>query len=734
VSTYATAEKQATTAQRAVEGLRFGFGRELPLILQSEAAECGLASLAMVAGYHGYVTDMASLRARFSVSLKGVTAKTVIEMGAALHLAGRALRLELEHLPELKLPCILHWEMCHFVVLKKVLPNGAGIVIHDPATGETRVSIDDVSNRFSGVALEFTPTESFQAKQEKKSIRLAQMMGRVSGLKRSLSQILLLAVSLEVFALVTPLFMQWVVDSAVVSADRGLLSLLAVGFGLLVVVQTVISVVRSWVVLYMASHLNLQWMANVFTHLIRLPVSYFEKRHLGDVVSRFHSIESIQKTLTTSFVEAIVDGVMALAMLGVMLYYSVWLSLVVLVSLAIYAVLRWAFYGPLKRATEEHLVMAAKEQTLFMESVQGVQSIKLFNHEHERRARWLNAVVDSMNRLLTTQKLSISLHGVQSLLSGIENVLVVWIAAGLVMDRAFSVGMLFAFVSYKTTFSQRLNSLIDKFVDLQMLRVQGERLADIVLAEPESHEPGKSRKAPEDATLEVRGLWFRYADGEPWVLQDVNITFRAGESAAVTGASGCGKTTLVKLMLGLLEPTRGEILLGGVPIKHLGTRGYRKLIGAVMQDDHLLSGTLLDNISFFDQKLRMDRVLTCSQLAAIHEEIEQMPMGYNTLVGDMGTSLSGGQKQRVMLARALYKKPRVLFLDEATSHLDTTRESLINDAVKKLPITRVIVAHRPETIRSAQRVIVLENGSVAKDFSAVADSRVTAFPTERSRA
>lgn len=718
---------KATTALKATERLSFGLSHELPMLLQSEAAECGLASLGMVAGFHGYRTDLASLRARFEVSLKGVTAQTIIEMAEQMDLAGRALRLELEELDQLKMPCILHWEMCHFVVLKKVLPGGAGIVIHDPAVGEVRVPMEDVSRRFSGVALEFTPTERFKPKVDKKQLSLVQMMGKVSGLKRSLLQIMLLALSLEVFALVTPLFMQWVVDSAIVSGDKGLLSVLALGFGLLVVVQTVVSLVRSWVVLYMASHLNLQWMSNVFTHMVRLPVSFFEKRHLGDVVSRFKSIETIQKTLTTDFVEAIVDGVMAIAMFGVMLYYSVTLTLVVAASLGLYALLRWAFYAPLKRATEEHLVMDAKENTLFIESVQGIQSIKLFNHEHDRRARWLNAVVDSMNRMLATQKLSISLHGAQTVITGLENVVVVWIAATMAMNNQFSVGMLFAFISYKTTFAQRLNSLIDKFVDLQMLRVQGDRLADIVLAEPEAHESGKARhKAPEDTSLEVRNLSFRYSDAEPWVLKDLNITFRAGESVAVTGASGCGKTTLVKLLLGLLKPTEGEILLGGVPIDHLGTKTYRKLIGAVMQDDQLLSGSLVDTISFFDHRLNIDRVYACAQMAAIHEEIESMPMSYNSLVGDMGTSLSGGQKQRVLLARALYKKPKVLLLDEATSHLDTARESLINDAVKKLSITRILVAHRPETIRSAQRVVVLENGSVVKDLSTVKEVKAVA--------
>jgi len=709
-TTAAQPAQRSHPARLVTDRLHFAWEAQLPVILQTEAAECGLACLAMVAGYHGHRVDLVSLRQRFSMSLKGASLKTVMGIATAMQLTPRALKLDLDHLKQLKVPCLLHWDMKHFVVLRRALDDV--VEIHDPARGLVKLSLAEVSSHFSGVALELTPTVKFEKREETQTLRLREMMGRVTGLKRSLGQILLLAAALEVFALVAPFFMQWVIDFAIVSVDRNLLTVLALGFGLLAIVQTLIGLVRSYVVLYMSTHVNLQWVANVFSHLMHLPVSYFEKRHLGDVVSRFRSIDIIQKSLTTSFVEALVDGVMAVAMLVVMAYYSILLCAVVVVAIAVYGLLRWLSYGPLRRATEDQIVLQANEQTLFLESVRGVQAIKLFRHEADRTGRWLNAVVDAMNKVLTTQKLNIGVQGAHQILSALENILVVSIGARLVMDSQFTVGMLTAFISYKTTFAQRLHSLIDKVVELIMLKVQGERLADIVLTEPEPEALGLL--PPDDMTLKLSDVWFRYSESDPWVLQGVDLTINSGESVAIVGGSGCGKTTLLKLMLGLLTPSKGEISLGGVSIATLGPSGYRPLIGAVMQDDLLLAGTLMENISFFDHQTDMQRVAGCAHMASIHDDILAMPMNYNTLVGDMGSSLSGGQKQRVLLARALYKNPKLLFLDEATSHLDAHRESLINDAVKQLPLTRIIVAHRPTTISAADRVVELNGGRVVR--------------------
>ena len=695
-----------------IERLHFGARRRLPLFLQTEAAECGLASLGMIAWFHGHRIDLAGLRRRFTVSLKGATLAYLMQVASRLHMAPRPLRLELEELARLRMPCLLHWDLNHFVVLKSVDARGA--VIHDPAYGVRRLALAEVSRHFTGIALEVLPTTQFREADERRRLHLRDLTGTLSGLKRSLAQVLVLALALQAISIVSPFYMQWVVDGAVVAGDRDLLTVLGIGFLLLAVTQVALTALRSWIVLYLSTTLNLQWLANVFSHLLRLPVSYFEKRHLGDVVSRFGAVNAIQRTLTSSFVEAILDGLMAAATLAMMVVYSATLAAVAIAAVACYGILRWIFYQPLRRATEEQIVHSARQQSHFLETVRGVQSIKLFGRQDERRSRWLNLVVESTNQDLATQKLGLGFRAANGLVFGVERIAVVWLGALLVLDSTFSVGMLFAFMSYKDQFSARIGGLIDKMIDLRMLGLQGERLADIVLTPPEEDAPATVADAI-DASLEVNAVSFRYSDTEPLVL--VNCSFRVapGESVAIVGPSGCGKTTLLKLMLGLLAPTDGKVLAGGIDIQKLGIDRYRRLVGTVMQDDQLFAGSIGDNISFFDPAPHQVAIEQFARTAAVHDDIHAMPMGYHTLIGDMGAALSGGQKQRILLARALYKQPRILFLDEATSALDVQKERAVNEAIRSLHLTRIIIAHRPETIASADRVIVLQGGRVAQD-------------------
>ena len=699
-------------------GLNWGFGgRRMPMIMQTEAAECGLACLGMVASHHGLVTDLAVMRKRFSLSLKGLTAADLVRMAGQLMLAPRALRAELSHLPQLVAPCILHWDLNHFVVLREVKRGVA--VIHDPARGVRRMPMTEVSRHFTGIAIELTPQADFVPRVEVQTVSIRQLIGGVSGLKRSLLQIFTLALALEGFMLLAPFYLQWVVDGVLVSADRDLLVTLGIGFGLLVLIQVATSAIRSWAVLHLSATLNLQWLANVFAHLMQLPVAWFEKRHTGDVMSRFGAIQKIQQTLTTSFIEAVLDGLLVIVTLAMMAVYSLTLSAIALSSVAVYAVLRAAFFRPLRDATEESIIFEAKRSSHFLESLRGVQSIKLFNRQEDRQARFMNHVVDAMNATIATHQLDLVLHVLHKLLFGLERVAIVWIGALLVLDRSFSVGMLFAFIAYKEQFVQRVSALIDKWVELRMLRLQGERLADIVLTAPEPQALLASPPSDLPARIELIDVSFAYSDAEAPVLRSLSLVIEPGESVAIVGPSGCGKTTLLKLLLGIHAPQSGEIKIGCVALSKLGLRAWREMIGTVMQDDQLFAGSIADNISFFDAAPDAAWIVQCAQCAAMHEEIQAMPMGYETLIGDMGASISGGQKQRVLLARALYKRPKILFLDEATSALDVDREREVNHAIKQLELTRIIVAHRPETIASAQRVIVLSDGHVAQDFRSV---------------
>ena len=668
----------------------------------------------MVASYWGHQIDIPSMRRRFSVSMKGVNLKGLMAMAGGMSLQTRPLKLDLQHLPELKLPCVLHWDLNHFVVLKSI--SAKHLVVHDPAVGERRLPMEEFAKHFTGIALELTPTAKFEAKEERQQFSLVSLMGRVVGLRRGLLQLLALGLVLQVCVLVAPFYMQWIVDEAVLAADRDLITVLGCGFLLLALLQTAIGAVRSWVTTVLATSLNLQWLGNAFSHLMKLPLHYFEKRHTGDIVSRFGSIQQMQASLTTQFVEGVIDGVLVLGTLIMMLMYSRTLAAVAGVAVLLYALLRWAMFRPLRDANSEQIIHAAKQQSHLIETVRGMQSIRLFGRSEERRSGWMNSLTDEFNAQLRIAKLSVSYQTANTLLFSGERVIVIWLAALAVINNEFSVGMLFAFISYKDQFSQRMASLIDKLFELRMIRLHGERLADIVLTEAErddeASEIGVSNIMP---SIEIKNLSFRYSESEPEIIRELNLSIPAGQCVAITGQSGCGKTTLMKLLLGLLTPTAGEIRIGGTPLGTLGMENYRGMLGTVMQDDTLFAGSIADNIAFFDPMIDMQRVYQCAELAAIAPEIATMPMAFNTLVGDIGTGLSGGQKQRILLARSLYKNPMILVLDEATSHLDVWNEQAVNQAIQKIPLTRIIVAHRPETISMAERVVVLHNGQVAQD-------------------
>ena len=643
----------------------------------------------MLANFHGQALDVSDLRRALGLSSKGMTLRELMGAAARLELAGRALRLSSDELPQLQLPCMLHWDLNHFVVLAKV--GRKTVTVLDPAVGERRLTHAELSNHFTGVALELTPTAEFKALAPAPRLSLAALTGKVTGLWRSLTQILCVAVVLELFAIVAPLLQQMVVDDVLTSGDRDMLTVLVLGFGLLLVVQTLIGLARSWMVIILGQTLSLQWLSNVFAHLIRLPVGFFERRHLGDITSRFGAVHDIQRTLTHAAVEAVLDGLMAVAALVMMLVYAPVLAAVTVGAVLLYGVLRWAAYRPFRNAAAERLVVAAKENTHFLETLRAMTPLKLFGREQERRARWQNLIVEVQNRDLRTAKMTMGFGTANSFLFGLENLLVLWLGAKLIMGgitgggassgAGMTIGMLFAYLSYKQQFATRVSALINYAVDLKMLGLHAERLADICLEPPEKDvvpDNDLSHLAP---SIELRNVSFRYGEGEPWILKDANFKIEAGESVAVVGASGAGKTTLLKIALGLLQPSEGEVLYGGQRVQHVGIQNFRRQIGTVMQEDVLLTGSLADNIAFFDVQPDRERVQACAQMAQLHEDICRMPMGYETLVGDLGSGLSGGQKQRLLLARAFYKQPRVLALDEATSHLDLNNERAVTAAI-----------------------------------------------------
>ena len=683
-------------------------GRRVPVVLQAEAAECGLACLAMIAGYYGSKERIADLRQRLPLTMRGVTLAKLIRMASTLNLTSRAVRVEPQTLRQIQLPAILHWEMDHFVVLERI-KRGRFTVI-DPARGRTTYSRDELSKRFTGVALELKAAVGFEPRKATSRLTLSSFFRGVTGLWPAIGKIFVMSMALNGFAVMAPLFTQIVIDTIVVSQNYQLLALLALAFGGLAVFGAIIQALRSFTVLYFGSSIQVGWSARLFHHLVRLPLSYFERRHLGDVLSRYRSLGALQSVLTTTLVETVIDGLMTIITVSLMFAYSPKLTMLSLAALACYAGIRAGFYRLQRDASNEALVQSAREDSHFLESLRGIMAIKVFAREEVRASQWQNRVVDSVRSSQVSQAYGNWQQLCRQVLFAVENILIIWLGAIEVIQGSFTIGMLVAFLSYKAMLSGRASALIDKVLEITLLSVPLERLSDILLSEKETALKGSTGCGGKlIGSVEARAISYSYAPDEPDTLSNVSLLVEPGSCVAVHAPSGSGKTTFLKILMGLLEPTKGEILVDGMPLKKFGTTNFRGQISAVMQDDSLLSGSLLDNIVFFQAVPDHDFAVECARKACIYEDIERMPMGMSTLVGDMGAALSGGQRQRLLLARALYAKPAILFLDEATSHVDVATERKIHETLSSLNITRILISHRKETLEIADQVVDLNS-------------------------
>lgn len=686
--------------------LNLALGRKVPQILQAEASECGLASLAMVCHYHGLQIDLFNLRNRYGFSSRGATMASLIDIANALRLQSRALSLNIDELKVLKMPCILHWDMKHFVVLVSISRGRA--VIHDPAFGRKVMELHELSRHFTGVALELWPDSEFQPIKQQSRLRFRKLMANVHGLKGALFKIFCLSIVIEAINLLLPVGTQLVMDHVILAGDHDLLALICIGLLSFILFRTGVSMLRTWISIVMGALIDVQWKAGVFDHLLKLPLSFFEKRKLGDIQSRFGSLDTIRTTFTTSIVSSIIDGIMSVGVFIMMLLYGGWLVWVVLGFTAVYIILRLSTYQYHRQLSEEQLVKGARASSHFMETLYSIGTLKALGLSETRAQFWLNLNVETINAGINLTKLNMMFGGLGAFIATCDQVIILWLGAALVIDNQMTLGMFVAFNAYRGQFSDRASSLIDMMLQLRMLSLHNERIADIVLSPPEQQMPIRQLFAKGQAVeLQIRSLRYQYDRLAKPIIADLNLSIAAGESVAIVGPSGVGKTTLMKLMCGLLTPDEGAILVDGLDISNIGVNNYRQCIASVLQDDKLLAGSIAENISGFDAEWDFQRIEACARRCNMHDDIQNMPMGYETLIGELGGSLSGGQKQRLLIARALYRRPSILFMDEATSHLDLKNEVHINDAIAKMNITRVIIAHRPSTIASADRVITL---------------------------
>ncbi|WP_429945607.1 peptidase domain-containing ABC transporter [Bibersteinia trehalosi] len=690
---------------KGLEQLKFDLFRKMPMVLQTETAECGLACLAMILGYYGKSSNLFELRNRYGTSSRGVTLQTLISTAKDCGLLTRPLSLELDEIPQLKLPCILHWDFNHFVVLVKTTPTH--FILHDPAFGKRKIAKEEFSKHFTGVALEVWSEVKFEKKPTENAINLYETIKHISGIKGALVKIFALSMLIELIGLLMPIGTQLVMDHVMQAKDESMLIIICIGLFLFTLFRTAVSMFRAWISLRMNYLIDFQWTASFFSHLLKLPLSFFEKRQVGDIHSRFNSLKTIQQTLTQSIVSTIIDSIMTISVIIMMLIYGGWLFWVVLAFSFIYFILRIVTYMVYRQLNEEQIVKGAKSHSHFMETLYGMGTLKSLGIEAKRQEQWMSLNADAFNTSIRVTKFDMLFSGIHTFISTIEQILILWLGAMMVIENVMTLGMFVAFNAYRGAFSSRMGNLINVFFGLKILSLHRERIADIALNEVEDDVGYKPMPNMDNAGLEIKNLSFQYDPFSKNVIDNLSLSIRSGESVAITAPSGLGKTTLLKLMSGLLKPTSGTIYFNDTDIQKIGSANYRSMIGCVLQEDKFFSGSILENIVSFENNYDRNWAIECAKLTNIHQEIMAMPMNYETLLGELGNQLSGGQRQRLFIARALYKKPKILFMDEATSHLDEKNEEIVNQAISQLNITRVIVAHRQSTIRSADRVIQL---------------------------
>lgn len=681
----------------------------LPLILQSEMAECGLACLAMILAYYNYNLSLSDIRLHFKLTLKGTTLLHLKNIANQLGFNSQVLRIELQQLNQILLPCIIHWDMNHFVVLKKV--SKKYFIVHDPANGVKKLSYSDFDRHFTGIVLELITSQKINSNFKNKKNTLA--IAILSKYKHQIYKLILVSVLLQLFYVIGIKLTQLCIDNSKLSSSSvsfGIVLLTLVGIKLMEVASLSI---RSLMITASGNIINFDIGQTIKKHLLALPVLFYENRHLGDILSRFGAIEKIRTLFTEGLVEGIVDGCICIILLIAMYFCNAKLTVISVLTTLVILMARFFYNKKIKQLHEEALNTKSQEISYFMETIRSIPALKIYEKTEMRLQSWSNKFVNSINSSTRISWYKIYHKTINNLIHNIELIIFITLGCLYLNKKLLTLGVFYAFLSYRQQFIASISNLLEKLQDFKLFSLHLGRLNDILLEPVEikqkiqacSHGSNFAKKQ----NLIFENICFSYSPEEKPIIHNFNLLIKPKECIAITGPSGCGKTTLLKILMGFLQPIQGNIYLNNIAIYPNHIQCYRSRIASVLQNDTLFSGTIADNICFFAQDRNIERIYQSAQLAGIIDEINLFPMRFNTLIGDMGSVLSGGQKQRILLARAFYSQPSILFLDEATSHLDAKKENEVNAAIRSLDITVVMIAHRKETILMADRIISLSS-------------------------
>jgi len=664
----------------------------------------------MVANYLGVGADLVALRRRHPTSLKGATLKDITTICDSLKLSTRAVTCRMSDLRRLRTPCLLHWGFNHFVVLKSARRNH--LVIHDPARGIVKEPLEIAKDTFTGVALEISRGQGFRKSRQLPRLTLSALLPADVEIVRKLSAGLLLALICELLVLASPFYLQVVIDQVLGKGDHLLLNTLAVGFAVLLLFQVVANTMRQLTFQYLSQVSVFDITARVLHKLLRLPLTYFRSRDLGDVQHRVQSLRRVQDFIVHSAPALLLDVLFIVLITALMAMYEMKLTILAIAATVVWCLWRTAMLPLRLRLSSDIALSESSVQTHFLETLRAVQTIKMANGEAARQSEWRNLFANGINEKIRAGNLMILDSALGQLLFQGLRVVSIYLLAERGLDGRMSIGMISAFVAYLGMFMTRAGGIVDRVIEYRLLDVPLNRLADIVFNENEADGHRKGVVADSRHGIELRNVAFCYVPGEPWVLSNCSCRIPANGFTAIAGCSGTGKSTLLRIMAGVESLSVGEALVGGLAVSDWHVPDLRRELATVFQEDCLLKGSVAENIAVFETNIDFGRVRQAAKNACIDAEIESLPMGYQTRIGDLGSSLSKGQIQRILLARAFYREARVLLLDEATSGLDSVSEKRVIDSISRLDVTRVVITHSDQVLQAAHEVLWLHDGKL----------------------
>jgi ATP-binding cassette subfamily B protein RaxB len=687
--------------------------KKIKEIYQSEIADCGIACVAMILNYYGKSYSLEDLKIKYSSSVEGSSLNDIIKITKNENIIALPYEIEEEDIQDIKTPCIAHWNKNHFVVISKI--TDTQVTIYDPANGKLTYSMSDFIDDFSFIVCEMSPDENFSSNKvkNKNNNSLINVITNITNSWRDIFNILLMSISLEIFVIILPLFSKVIIDNIVIENNKDLLIPIGIGFIFIVFFKSLSEWFRNNMLLYLTANIQISLKYNILNKLLKLPLSFYKKRGVADILSKFESLEEIKKTISKGVIESSIDAFTIIITASVMIYLNLIMFFIVFLFLLVVLLIKFLYLQKIKFKTNKLINSQIEEDNFLIEALKTIETTRGHNQEDFVFKKWYGLYIQYIKNNTSLNKLNITIDSIEDFFINSQRVVILWIGTAFIINNEITIGALFAFVAYQIIFTNQLSNLITNLFKFRIINIHFEKINDIKNAKEEKSRIGSisndifNQKIK--GRIELKNIYFKYEGASHYLFENFNLTIEHGEHIIINGHSGSGKSTLIKIIAGLLPIEKGEVLVDGMNIKDVGLEKYREQIGLVLQnEEQIYSGSVFDNINLFQEVIEYERLYKATRKAEIHDEIENMKMGYQTILGEIGNNFSGGQVQRLLLSRAFYKQPLILLLDESTNALDKNLEMKIFNNLKKDNMTKISISHREENQSLVDRVINLD--------------------------